>query len=94
MISLVEKIGRLSDRLVERGLAHAFGGALALAWCTGQPRGTADIDLNVFIEIGDLQRLLDALPPEVSYHETDVGSRPANRPLVRPDRLIVLPGRR
>ena len=26
-----------------------FGGALALAWCTQQARGTIDLDVNVFV---------------------------------------------
>jgi hypothetical protein len=31
-----------------RGIHHAFGGAFALLWCTGEPRTTVDIDLNIF----------------------------------------------
>ena len=52
--------------LDEHGLRHAFGGALALAYCIRNPRGTIDIDVNVFIGPGRLAELLAALPPEVS----------------------------
>jgi len=39
------------DEELERGeLVHAFGGALALAYLT-EPRGTADVDVNVFIPV-------------------------------------------
>ena len=31
-------------------IPHAFGGALALAWCTQRARGTIDIDVNVFVD--------------------------------------------
>ena len=43
--ALVDKIVAVHDALERAGLAHACGGALALAWCTERPRGTSDIDV-------------------------------------------------
>lgn len=43
-------------------IPHAFGGAMALAWCTADPRGTSDIDINVFVATEAADRTLDALP--------------------------------
>ena len=45
---LDEKIVALSAALRDASIEHAFGGALALAYY-GTPRGTTDIDLNVFV---------------------------------------------
>ena len=64
-IDLVGLIVRVHEALDRAGLPHAFGGALALAWCIHEPRATADIDLNVFVPVDDLDRLLAALPAEV-----------------------------
>jgi hypothetical protein len=44
---------------------HAFGGALALAWCTHQARGTIDLDVNLFVTPDSTDVALAALPPEV-----------------------------
>lgn len=51
--------------LREARLAHAFGGALALAWCTQQARGTIDLDVNVFVDPEATDEALAALPDEV-----------------------------
>ena len=66
MPSLPDKIVALHEALGAGGLPHAFGGALALAYCTLDPRGTNDIDVNVFIGPGRLDALAAALPPEVA----------------------------
>lgn len=66
---LVERIGELHRRLAEAGLPHAFGGALALAWCTRQARGTIDIDVNVFVGIDQLDGVLAAIVPPVMCTE-------------------------
>jgi hypothetical protein len=43
-----------------RGVPYAIGGALALGvW--GYPRGTLDVDLNVFVEPAQLDAVFDAL---------------------------------
>jgi hypothetical protein len=60
--SLPEKIVAIHERLGQAGIAHAFGGALALAYYA-EPRATDDIDLNVFIEPVSAAGVLDAVAP-------------------------------
>lgn len=55
------KIVRLADAL-EPTIAHAFGGAIALAYYA-EPRATHDIDLNVFVPSDDADALLTVLGP-------------------------------
>lgn len=46
-------------------IPHAFGGAIALAYCTGEPRATIDLDINVFLDAGDWRTAVEPLPAEV-----------------------------
>lgn len=71
MASLADKIVAVHDALVEGRLPHAFGGALALAWCTQRARGTIDIDVNVFVDVERVGDVLDALPSEVVHSDAD-----------------------
>ena len=48
MSGIPEKMVAIARSLDDAGIAFAFGGALALAWCTERARGTVDIDMNVF----------------------------------------------
>lgn len=66
---LVARLLAIHDGLSAAGIEHAFGGAIALAYCTAEPRGTRDIDVNVFIDHDRAQRALDALPPDVATPE-------------------------
>lgn len=59
------KMVAIHKSLAAAGVAHAFGGALALAWCTKQARGTIDLDLNVFVGPEHTPRAVASLPPEV-----------------------------
>ena len=52
-------------------VAHAFGGAIALAYWTENPRGTSDIDVNVFLPAAECEPALHALPPGVRWSEDD-----------------------
>ena len=70
-VSLPEKLLALHGALTEAALAHAFGGALALAWCTQQARGTIDIDVNVFVPVDQLDDLLAALPTPIDVTDAD-----------------------
>lgn len=65
MTSLVDKIVELHGALDLRSLPHAFGGALALAFHTHEPRGTRDINLNVFVPPSAASGALAALPAGV-----------------------------
>ena len=62
MSELVDKLFLIHDALSEAGLAHAFGGAIALAYCTVEPRGTRDLDVNIFTDAANAERALAALP--------------------------------
>jgi len=64
--NLLEKIVAVHRALEAAELPHAFGGALALAWCTQRARGTIDIDVNIFVESGRTREVLDALPKGVT----------------------------
>ena len=68
-MTLPQKLLALHAALKRARIAHAFGGAIALAYCTLDPRGTSDIDLNIFIPATDAGRALRALPPEVERPE-------------------------
>lgn len=57
-----EKIQALSHALVSAGVPHAFGGAIALLYC-GEPRGTVDIDVNVFVHEREAASVLELLRP-------------------------------
>lgn len=65
MTGLPGKIIALHHALDAAGLPHAFGGALALAWCTRRARGTIDIDVNVFVPATSTNAVLAALPSAV-----------------------------
>lgn len=65
-MNLVERIVGLHRALDEAGVPHAFGGALALAWCTERARGTIDIDVNVFVTNAEADLVYAALPAEVA----------------------------
>ena len=65
-MTLPERILALHRALADRDLPHAFGGAIALAYWTPTPRGTIDIDVNVFLPAADCARVLRALPDGVA----------------------------
>jgi hypothetical protein len=72
MTSIVDKILEIGAALDEHRLPYAFGGALALAFCTERARGTIDIDVNIFVGPEEAGRVLGALPPPVSHTEADL----------------------
>ena len=59
---LPKKMLTIHEHLRDAGIRHAFGGALALAWCTQQARGTIDLDVNVFLGPERTDEALAALP--------------------------------
>ncbi len=71
-MNLVEKIRACHDALAAAQVPHAFGGALALAWCTGSARGTIDIDVNLFVGQEQIESVLAALPANVLWNKTDI----------------------
>ena len=71
-MNLPEKIIAVHQALASANLPHAFGGALALAWCTGRARGTIDIDINVFVDAAQCESVFAALPPDIVCNDKDV----------------------
>jgi hypothetical protein len=70
-MSLPDKIVSVHVALRDADFPHAFGGALALAWCTRRARGTIDIDLNVFVSADRTDEVLAALPTGVAVTDDD-----------------------
>jgi hypothetical protein len=72
---LDEKVEALARALSGAELPHAFGGAIALAYYA-TPRGTRDVDINVFLPASAFDRVLAALlplgvdPPTARMHRT------------------------
>jgi hypothetical protein len=65
-VTLPERLLALHRALERSGVPHAFGGAIALAYCTLHPRGTIDIDCNVFVPASDPAAALAALPDGIA----------------------------
>jgi hypothetical protein len=72
MDTLSKQIIAIDDALDAASVPHAFGGALALAYHTEEPRATRDIDVNVFVAPGQASSVLAALPSGVVYGDDDV----------------------
>jgi hypothetical protein len=73
-VSLPDRLLELQAALARRRVPHAFGGAIALAYWTLDPRGTNDIDLNVFVHPADSGRALRALPATVQQPKDTAAS--------------------
>ncbi len=58
--SLSQKVLSIESTFRASGIPHAFGGAIALAYYA-TPRGTIDIDVNVFLPADRAGEVLDAL---------------------------------
>lgn len=71
MSTLAERLLAVDTALDEAGFPHAFGGAIALAYCTQEPRGTRDIDVNVFVGADRADDVLDAMPREITVRRAD-----------------------
>lgn len=70
-MTLVERIVALHHALAAADVPHAFGGALALAWCTERARGTIDIDINLFVDSDGFSAVEQALPDGVVVGDQD-----------------------
>jgi hypothetical protein len=72
MSSLAEKVVAIDETLAAAGTPHAFGGALALAFHVAEPRGTRDIDINVFVPTDDAREVLASMPDDVQWTQQDI----------------------
>lgn len=71
--SLPEKVLAIHRQLAQAKVAHAFGGALALAYYA-EPRATIDIDVNLFVA--------PASYPEIATALAETGARDGADPAV------------
>jgi len=71
MTTIADKMLAIGAALEDGHLPYAFGGALALAFCTERARGTIDIDLNVFVTQDQARTVLEALPDGVVATDGD-----------------------
>jgi hypothetical protein len=74
MSLLGQRLLDIHDSLSRAGLPHAFGGAIALAYCTEEPRGTRDLDVNVFVDPARAREVFAALPEGVRASETNIAA--------------------
>jgi hypothetical protein len=72
MTSIVDKILTIGATLEAHKLPYAFGGALALAFCTERARGTIDIDVNVFVDRQEAEGVLGSLHPPVDHSDSEL----------------------
>jgi hypothetical protein len=71
---LAAKLIAVEERLSAASLPHAFGGAIALAYCTGDPRATVDLDVNVFVPVDRADEVFEALPSEIAIDRGAAGA--------------------
>jgi hypothetical protein len=72
MSLLAQRLLDIHDALTRAQLPHAFGGAIALAYCTHEPRATRDLDVNVFVAPARAAEALAALPTSVAVSNADI----------------------
>jgi len=71
MSILAQQLLTIHAALMAAGIPHAFGGAIALAYCTGEPRATIDLDINVFVPHIAPDGAIAALPDQVTFTATN-----------------------
>jgi hypothetical protein len=72
MSELVDKLFAIHDALEAQSVPHAFGGAIALAYCVEEPRGTRDLDVNIFCDASDAAKVLAGLPKGIEVNEEHI----------------------
>ncbi len=72
MTTLIDRIVAVCESLDRAKIPWALGGALALAYATNEPRGTRDIDVNVFVASTEAPAVFAALPAGVAFTDADV----------------------
>jgi pimeloyl-ACP methyl ester carboxylesterase len=65
-VTLQAKLLAIHGALQAAGIGHAFGGAIALAYATLNPRGTSDIDVNIFAPAPSAEAALAVLPDAIA----------------------------
>jgi hypothetical protein len=62
---LGDQLLAVHDGLDGAGIPHAIGGAIALGYCVLEPRGTRDLDINVFVGPQRARDVFAAMPEGV-----------------------------
>jgi len=75
---LADRLIAIHDALSQARLPHAFGGAIALAYCTEEPRGTRDLDVNVFVRPDLAKDVFTALPDGVAWGAAELARTEAD----------------
>jgi hypothetical protein len=75
---LADRLIAIHDALSQARLPHAFGGAIALAYCTEEPRGTRDLDVNVFVSPDLAKDVFTALPDGVAWSAAELSRTEAD----------------
>ncbi len=65
MSELGDQLLAVHDGLDAASIPHAIGGAIALGYCVLEPRGTRDVDVNVFVGSQRARDVLAAMPEGV-----------------------------
>ncbi|HEX5097091.1 MAG TPA: hypothetical protein VFX21_13785, partial [Acidimicrobiia bacterium] len=71
-LPLADKVIALNAALARSDFDYAFGGALALAYHVEDPRGTRDIDINIFVSADRAEEVFRSLPTEVIWDAADL----------------------
>jgi hypothetical protein len=72
MSVLADRLIDIHDALTAAELPHAFGGAIALAYCTEEMRPAGDLDVNVFVRPKLAKDVFAALPSGVTRSTADL----------------------
>ncbi|HXD53522.1 MAG TPA: hypothetical protein VN618_02090 [Solirubrobacteraceae bacterium] len=72
MSALGDQLLAVHDGLDAARIPHAIGGAIALGYCVLEPRGTRDVDVNVFVHPGRAREVLAAMPDGVAVSGLDL----------------------
>jgi hypothetical protein len=65
MTELGDQLLAVHDGLDAADIPHAIGGAIALGYCVLEPRGTRDVDVNVFVDPQRTREVFAAMPEGV-----------------------------
>ncbi len=70
--NLPQRLLAIHHALAGARVPHAFGGAIALAYYTLEPRGTRDLDVNIFIDQQYCRQALEAFPTQVAITDPQI----------------------
>lgn len=71
-MNVPEAVVAISASLGRAGIPHAFGGAIALGYAVDDPRGTVDVDVNVFVPADAARPAFEALPEGIAWDDHHV----------------------